>query len=317
MKTKRLRTLVIGIIVCGAAVTSSYATLLGSDSFNYSTGSIVGDGTADSFWGSAWACKTPGSSAVVSPGLSYTDGNGTAATTSGNAFSSIGTSSTTNPQRYFGGTMATLSGATATANSGTIWMSFLWQGLNTSASGSLFRQASVGFYQGMTSASGSGSEYLDVGMPNISASTVATVLPNVSVWYGGKGISSSSSSTAPAINNTIAANGGNTIFAVLEFQMDNVTTTADTLTMWLNPNLSGTSPSGTSYTFSAQDLSSINGIRVAAGNINSTYGTIAGEETVDEIYFGTTFADVIPVPEPGVLSLVTMGGLLALARRRK
>jgi hypothetical protein len=39
---------------------------------------------------------------------------------------------------------------------------------------------------------------------------------------------------------------------------------------------------------------------------------------IDEIRFGDTWADVLPVPEPGSLSLIALGGLaLAIARRKR
>lgn len=42
----------------------------------------------------------------------------------------------------------------------------------------------------------------------------------------------------------------------------------------------------------------------------------AGSGSVDEIRFGTTYADVVPaVPEPGILSLLALSGTLALRRR--
>ena len=40
-------------------------------------------------------------------------------------------------------------------------------------------------------------------------------------------------------------------------------------------------------------------------------------DEVDEIRFGTTSADVLPVPEPGSLALLGLGGLLIGARRRR
>ena len=38
---------------------------------------------------------------------------------------------------------------------------------------------------------------------------------------------------------------------------------------------------------------------------------------VDELRIGTTFADVTPVPEPATISLLAIGGLMALRRRRR
>jgi hypothetical protein len=329
MSLKKHYTSLLAIVIGAVCLSqNANAQLLGYEGFNYTSGSaLAGQSTGSGLFGT-WTTKTPGaSSSVASSGLTYTDGSGNVLSTSGNSGVSIGSSSTDNPQLLFGSTLGVASGATATAGSGTIWMSFLWQGLNTSSTGSFFRQASFGLYYGMTTTSASGSEALDIGIPNISSANVSTVNPNLSVWYGGHapgtlGTSQTSSSTAPAIDTGVAANGGNTLFVVLELQMDNSSTTADTLNMWVNPTLGGSTPTGTKFTYSLADMTSINGIRMSGDGVNATYGTIAGEQQYDEFRAGGTFADVspiAPVPEPSTMSLAGISGvaiLLALRRRQ-
>ncbi len=119
--------------------------------------------------------------------MSYTDGSGnTLATSGGSLISATANSTTAQPERELTtGTFGALAAAN-TASAGTLWMSYPWQGLNTTGSGSgLYRQSSMMFLQGATSGAGTGSERLDIGMPNISAANQATVLPNLSLWVSG------------------------------------------------------------------------------------------------------------------------------------
>ena len=320
--TKKMVSLTASVLALGLFSQTANAQLQGYESFSYTSGTtLTGISPGSGLFPNNWTTKTPGTtSAVGSSGLGYTDGSGNTLSTTGNSGVSVGSSATDNPQLVFGSTLGVASGATATAGSGTIWISYLWQGLNTSAAGSLFRQATFGLYSGMTTSSGSGNEYLDIGMPNIQSSTVGTVNPNISLWYGGKGLAGqTSSSTAPAINSSAAANGGNTLMIVLQLQMDNSTTTADTLNMWINPTLGGAGPTGTEYTYSLQDLTSINGIRMASGNTNATFGLQPGMQQYDEFRVGDTFADVSPIvtPEPTVMALAGLGGATLLAFRRR
>jgi hypothetical protein len=172
-----------------------------------------------------------------------------------------------------------------------------------------------------TSTSPGGTEYMDVGMPNISSANVSTVNPNISLWSSAGNAGQTLSSTAP-LQSTVAANSSATDFILIE--MTGTATAwgasgnAETMNVWINPILTGTTPGGApDITYSLQDLSVINAIRIQGGGFNATYGTLPGEETVDEINFGDTAADVEPVPEPASMTLAALGGLALLALRRK
>jgi hypothetical protein len=200
-------------------------------------------------------------------------------------------------------------------------MSYLWLGGNTSSSGSLFRQATMMFLKGASTSSTtpSGTEYMDVGMPNISAANVGTVNPNISLWSSSGNAGQILSSTAP-LQSSVAANNGVTDFILIE--MTGTATAwgaagnSETMNVWINPILGGTL--GTpNISYSGQDLSGINAIRIQGGGYNVTYGALPGEEAVDEINFGDTMADVEPVPEPASMALAALGGLALLALRRR
>jgi len=78
-------------------------------------------------------------------------------------------------------------------------------------------------------------------------------------------------------------------------------------TLWVNP----TSPSSTSITYNTTFSDAISAIafRQAAGN---------SSQTIDNLVVGTSFNDVVPVPEPSTLALGLVGGLAGLvALRRK
>jgi len=295
-----------------AATLSGQAQLLVSEGFDYAAGNgvLAAEGTGGTGWAASWTDKNNLSTSSASS-LSYTDGSGNTLSTSGGSLIAIATttSQTTEPQRQLASTF----GAMATANTAqpdTLWMSYLWQGLNTSSTGSLFRQASVMLLQGTK-------EYLDIGMPNISSGTVGTVNPDISLWAANGIAVSPPTSTAP-LDSGVAANNGATDFVLIEMTGTWVAGSADTINVWINPALTGATPVGSpQLTYSGQDLSGINYLRIQASAINSTYGAAGGEEQVDEINIGDTALDVEPVPEPASLTLVALGGALLIWRRKQ
>ena len=335
-KTLGILALMVGVSLISAL--SARAQLNASDSINYPAGAyIIGQASGSSGWltmatsgnglaGGNWSSKSdvgggftgtganPGSAIVA--GLNYTDGNGNVLTTSGNSLSVITTTSTTaQPELISSSTFGVL-GAANTAAPGTLWMSYLWQGLNTTGSGSgLYRQATILFATGgVSGTASSGSERLDVGMPNISAVNQGTVLPNISLWDSG-GLGQHYTSTAP-LQSGVSANNGLTAFILMQFIVDNSTSTADTVNVWINPILGGTL-GAPNLTLASQELSAINAIRVASQSLNTTYGTVGGEQQIDEIRIGNTVLDVEPVPEPTIVALAGLGSLALLMLRRK
>jgi hypothetical protein len=322
----------LALMACGALAlaTTARAQVIAQDNFSEGTvgSQMLNAGAAGSGWAFSWADKN-NLDRVQSGPLGYTDGLGNVLATSGNNLQSFGAaspgSSASEPER----TLSTTIGADAlanTADANTVWMSYLWQGNNTtSGSGSLFRQASILFLKGASGSSSSpgGTEYADIGMPNISTANDATVNPNISLWFANGLVPSAVPSTAP-VQSTWAANTAQTYLILVEFTGTatawSAANNAETMNVWIDPTLTGATPVGTpDMTYTGQDLSGINAIRISGGGFNATFGSLPGEETVGNVIFGDTAADVEPivVPEPATLSLAALGGLGLLAFRRK
>jgi hypothetical protein len=337
---KRLEIMALMSLAALVLSTTARAQVIAQDDFSEGTvgNEIFETGTAGSGWANEWADKN-NLDRVQSGPLGYTDGNGTVLNTSSfssspNSLQSYGAAnpgtSSSEPER----TLSSTIGADALANTAdadTMWVSFLWQGNNTSATGSLFRQASFMFLSGASSSSTSpgGTELMDIGMPNISSTTVSTLNPNISMWFANGNVPTAIPSTAP-LQSTWAANNNQTYFILVELTgaAANWSTTAnggagETVNVWVDPLLNGATPTESAdLTYTGQNLAGVNAIRIQGGGYNATYGTLPGEETVGSVIFGDTIADVepgflAPVPEPGTLALAGLGGLGLLAFRRR
>lgn len=309
------------------SATPARAQIIAQDNFGEGTvgSEILGAGSAGNGWANSWADKN-NLDQVQSGALGYTDGSGNVLASSGNSLQSNGQAAGSNssePERTLSQTVGQMALAN-TADPNTVWMSVLWQSGNASASGSNFRQATMMFLKGAstTSSSPGGTEYMDVGMPNISSANVSTVLPNLSLWASSGNAGQTTTSLAP-LQSTFAINNTLTCFLLFEFTGTSTAWgaagNAETLNVWVDPTLTGAMPLGTpSLSYSLQDLSTLNAIRFQGGGLNSTYGPLPGEETVGNLLIGNTPADVEPVaaPESGVAGLGALGGLMAIAFAR-
>jgi len=306
-----------------AVVIPTHAQLIVSDGFNYPVASgstALGGQNGGTGWGTATWTDKGSLSQIVAGSLSYTDGSGNTLATSGNSLlAQSSTSSSTEGQRVLPGTFGALAGAN-TASPGSLWVSFLWQGLNTTGSGTgYYRQASVMFLAGSTASSGSGKEFLDIGMPNISAANVATVNPNISLFAANGITTASSPSSLAPLQSTVAGNNGLTDFILMEVTGSFTAGVADTVNVWIDPTLGGTPTTAPQLTFTGQAMTTVNAIRIQSGGVNATYGAVSGQQQVDEINVGDTAIDVEPqaAPEPTALALAAIGGLSLLAWKRK
>jgi hypothetical protein len=321
--------LTAGASLVGAV--SVQAQLIAYDGFNYSSfdttlapNQQLSGGSGD--WKFSWFDKSPGASQPGSqliPGMSYST-----LPVVGNSIGQVGNNGTTQLWRVLGSNLGYY-GTHNGSQANTVWMSYIWASDNTGTldpggSGNyLFRQASLGFYVGGTATTTAGSEYLDVGMPNISATSASTVTPNISLWYGGHGLAGQTgSATAPNVQSSVAANNYNQNFILIQMLLDGDNTTADTMNIWINPTL-GVAPGTPNMSYALQNLSAIDTFRFSANGNNATFGGYGIQQT-DELRIGQTMDSVETmsvaniVPEPVSMVLLGFSSLsLLLFRRNK
>jgi hypothetical protein len=307
--------LIVGVSLVAAL--STRAATQAEENFNYPNGTQLwgttpGQGDGGTGWSTTWSATSAAISTNSSTGLGYgalqTSGG---SVVMGNPYGPMAGSQ--NSQRILQNTFGTI----AAANSGTIWISFLYQNWTTDNVGRLgFRQANVGFFSGAsTNANGSanvnGTEVLDVGSLNTYTAGVGG--DYMSLWGAGVGQAVAQQSTVATPRGAFGSGG--TMLVVLRLDVDN-TAAADTVFAWFNPTIGGLDPStAIATTTNIINLSAINAFRIAAGNANAS-GTNA-VMAIDEFRLGYTFADVTPVPEPVTFALAGLGGLMFLALRRR
>lgn len=274
--------LVLGIAIAGASQ-SAYAAALASESFltggipsagEYTAGAISGQNpTVDGFTG-AWGGNSATQPTVSLTGLDYSDPNYLAP--------SGGSLVTGDARRFFRSFDTDLT--SGFAGNGTVYMSIL-----ANFGGGLGAWNYAAFEVGSNNGADA-SKALAVGIDSSVAGNFMYQLNN-----GSK------------VSLGVTSNNATHLFLV-RFDMS-TTAASDSLTMWVDPDLSGgpgSDPSG-GVSVTGLNLVAINNFRVGSG---------AGGNSFDEIRFGTTLADVGVIPEPGSALLGGLG-LMALLRRRR
>lgn len=215
---------------------------------------------------------------------------------------------TTSAQRVLPGTLGGL-------GYGSYWISFLYQNLNTAAditgAQTGFRQANLGLFSG-TSVNGSGisqangSERFAIGAPNNYTGQPAAGTDVMTLWNG------STYSYSPLA--TPRGVSQDAVWVVMNLLVDN-TTGNDTVYAWFNPSLASQPDIGTATVFNGSDLSSVNSIRFQVGGGNS--GGPAAHMNVDELRVGTSWGEMLVVPEPASVTILGLGSLALLGRIRR
>lgn len=283
----------------GALASTASATVLTTESFSYTsgtniTGQIGGTGwrtpVASFPWGTAGTTGT-----VATSGLSYTDINASytgfaASGLAGNyggalqnqrllAIDTAGVYDTAGLKASDGNYIG---GSTVT---GTLWGSFM-VGASIWDTGS-----GPQMLYNLTTTAGTGTQ-ASIRQTGAGSAISLTDGSGGSIGASGSILTSSLSTTNPNL-------------IVFRYQFNGASD--DTFSVWLNP----TSASDTASITATQANFVLNQPLLRSVNAN-------GNLVFDEVRFGTTFADVVPVPEPSTVALFGLGalGLAALRRRR-
>ena len=262
------------------------SVLLAYEGFDYSAGTSVAGQAGGQGWGTAWQTFNPGSyiGTNTATGLTY------GALVAANGALQVGYpqpgvpggNTTATPQRVLPTTLGTM----ASTNNGVLWISFLiYNPMYPTVPGKYYRQSNLGFFSGASGMSSGGSEVAAAGLYN----TSATYTTNFAAW---------AYPNAPTVS-SVPAFSTNVQLVVIKLVVDN-TSAVDYLYAWfnLNPSLLGNNANTPNVltadlAFNGANLSSVNALRVQAGN-NNANGTNAFW-TADELRLGTSFASVTPV----------------------
>ncbi|EIQ00268.1 hypothetical protein OpiT1DRAFT_04810 [Opitutaceae bacterium TAV1] len=254
---------------------SAAASVLLYDGFDYEAGSLAGKNGGEGFK-TAWT-NSGASTAndVIASGSSYTDAGGNDLFVKGGKLVVSAANS---------GIYRTLDPITAAANTTTTWwLSFIGSTSGTPAGGAA-NNAVLSLRDGNT-------ELLSVGA--IGGSNAWRVSSNAT--YSSTNVAASTSEA----------------FVVIRIDIDTTAGGADSIHLWLNPDIGGEAPlastAASSITGNFWDVFSLNLLRIGAS------GSFTGI-ALDELRLGTDFASVAPqaVPEPAVLATL-FGGVALLA----
>ena len=253
---------VLAIVFVLASASGALAELIVYEGFDYPAGGTIGGRTGGTGWDQAWT----GGQTVVSGGLDY---------------SGLGVSGNMARANGQGGGAFRAMPSGFNALNGTVWISFLGQGVSEPR------------WSGISTFNGS-RESLFMGSPSYQPSS-----PHKWGMRPYNTMGDPVLSTDPQLS---AINTADKVFFLV--RIINGAVTAQ-LTVWLNPALGGTPDDAGA--FFDKTVGRIPFDRIRLGGVDD------GVTHYDEIRIGRLYADVIP--EPATLLLVGLGGLLARRRR--
>ncbi len=291
MKTKFT---LLATAVAAVSIGSAQAALLTYEGFDYTSAANITGQTGGTGWRTptnpAWNSGTGGTVAASELGYTGINASYTAFSPTGNAANMGGVFRN---DRFFaidtGAAYATaglrgagnfIGGSTVT---GTLWGSFL---VNASQWGT---GSGPQMLFNMSSGVGTGTQ---ASIRQTGAGSAIGVTDT-----GGGGIGATGSILTSALSIT------NPNLIVFRYEFNGASN--DTFSVWLNPTAASDSASITATDYI------LNNLEIRSVNAN-------GALAFDEIRFGTTFADVVPIPERSTLALLAGGvGALTLIRRRR
>lgn len=287
----RRRLVITSVLAALFLPLGSVASVLLYEGFDYASGSLVGRNGGHGFK-TAWANSGTASASVVDAnGSSYDDGSGHQLLAAGGRVA-VSANDTSGVYRTFDSITA------ASGTTTTYWLSFV-----ASTSGTW--TSSGGSYSAALVLRNGDAELLAVGA--FGTTDGWRVRANNATYSSATGVASSATEA----------------FVVIRIDVNTAAAGADSVYLWLNPEIGGeaptTSAAASSITGNLWDSFSLNLLRIGTmdGGSKTTKGI-----ALDELRLGTDFASVAPqaVPEPAALAMVFGGSGLLLAfafRRRK
>lgn len=280
---RRSLTCVLSVATAVLAVQPVSAGLIAEDNFDtYTAGAGLAGNNGGTGWGGAWATNTTFTTpTVVAGGLSYANGS---VVNNGGAnalqFTFTGEAG--------GISDGVLSRALGASQTGTVYMSLLFRDTVNADLG----------------AAGSNNDFVQWGFDTGTANP-----PVSSLRRNGTMQARSTTSAANSDDSGIVSVLGDTYMLVLK--VENSGGNYNAVSLYVNPS-SNVEP-GTTDAFKSAD----SGIASLDNFVSrSAFHEDADTFQIDAIRIGTEFKDVVPIPEPGSLALLALGGLLVARRRR-
>ena len=282
-------TFIVAIVAAaGLGSGSASAALLSYEGFSYDDATTIIGKTGGIGWANAWnkSGNANASENATQPGLTYPNmpvtGNKVTLLSQQNNAGSTGNNVFTfrDPSTSFG-----------TDNS-TIWLSFLGQ--RTGSKAGTDGPGGTATYQRIFALA-----FFDAATENFSIGELSA--DPADAW----GLNPTT-----AVTNTVHTTVPIDTQSMLLFKIDYGAANADTGSLWVNPDLSlGEAGLGAPHATISDNLT-FNRIRISAGGSQNTGATLAASGVMDEIRIGTSFNDMLVVPEPNALVLAVL--LLAL-----
>lgn len=283
---KRLPVQIVIFFACLVLSTTARATLIAYDGFeDYTTDAALNTGASGTGWSTNWSSVT--AVKVVSPASPITYTNG-AVTINGSTRSA----EVADPAGNNGVALDNAASRSFTAQTGTVYFSFLFR-VESGAGADDFIQFSLNNDTSITN-SGSIGDLSNVSGTNLFASRIG-------------GISGGTS-----VNSTTSATGATTFFLVGKISKTSAGN-YNRMELFVNP-ATLTEPGVVSATQNADSgTAAISYFTLRISNIETD-----DQYRFDELRIGTTWADVVPVPEPSACAALAGGlALMAAALRRR